>query len=338
MPLRSSTLISIAFLDSAARTAVSQPGTSSFPAISSSFRDVTFRYRTLVVALKLRITLLALAGAAFLCAQSASDLALEDPSVLRAKMALEKVRGMVDSGTLPRVRLEEAQTRLEDVTDEAIYTRAIYGKDLTPDQASEVVKATERRVARRKAEAAKQEQYLAQGIISQSEYKVALDDLDRVNKEYEWASAREKLVAEVANFAAAEVALMKQMEEGATQPSGGSMEHFVGKGVFTTADFSKVSKPTRCGSPTPCRLARMAKPPFTARWASIIVTALTSRSTPDSAEGQWLRHFLTVTGFLFLLSVALSLIRQPARTSIWDRPARVMCRREQLPPLSSGGN
>ncbi len=50
-------------------------------------------------------------------------------------MALEKVRSMVESGTLPRVRLEEAQTRLEDVTDEAIYTRAIYGKDLTPDQA-----------------------------------------------------------------------------------------------------------------------------------------------------------------------------------------------------------
>src|ERR1700722_2845970 len=104
---------------SAARTAVSQPGTASFPAISS-FRDVSSRYRTLVVALKLRITLLALAGAVCLCAQTATDLAMEDPSVLRAKMALEKVRSMVESGTLPRVRLEEAQTRLEDVTDEAI--------------------------------------------------------------------------------------------------------------------------------------------------------------------------------------------------------------------------
>ena len=107
---------------------------------------------------------------------------------------------------------EGAEARLEDVTDEAIYTRAIYGKDLTPEQASEVVKATQRRVDRRKKEALKQEQFLAQGIISQSEYKLALDDLERANKEFDWASAREKLVEEVAVYAAAELAMLKAME------------------------------------------------------------------------------------------------------------------------------
>ena len=106
----------------------------------------------------LRTILLALAGTVFLCAQTPGDLALEDPSVLRAKMTVEKVRGMVESGTLPRVRLEEAEARLEDMVDEAIYTRAIYGKDLTPEQAAEVVRATERRVDRRKKEAEKRSQ------------------------------------------------------------------------------------------------------------------------------------------------------------------------------------
>jgi hypothetical protein len=250
--------------------------------------------------LKLRITFLALAGAALLCAQTASDLALEDPSVLRAKLTVDRVRAMVESGTLPRVRLEEAQQRLDDVTDEAIYTRAIYGKDLTPDQASEVVKATERRVERRKKEAQKQEQFLAEGIISQSEYKVALDELERANKEYEWASAREKLVAEVAVFAAAEMAIMKQMEEGATVGVGGArIEHFVGKGAFTTADFSKVA--------TAFSLRFSHSLPISANGETAVHRSMgfdhSNRIdvalTPDSVEGQWLRSFLTANRIPF---------------------------------------
>jgi hypothetical protein len=288
--------------------------------------------------LKLRITLLALAGAVFLCAQSASDLALEDPSVLRAKMVLEKVRGMVESGTLPRVRLEEAQTRLEDVTDEAIYTRAIYGKDLTPDQASEVVKATERRVARRKAEAAKQEQYLAQGIISQSEYKVALDDLERANKEYEWASAREKLVAEVANFAAAEVALLKQMEEGATAAGGSRIEHFVGKGVFTTADFSKVS--------TAYSLRFSRSLPISANGETAVHRSMgfdhSNRIdvavTPDSVEGQWLRHFLTANRIPFFAFRGAVAHQATGAHIHMGPPSTRYVQAKSTSALSSGGN
>jgi hypothetical protein len=257
------------------------------------------RYRTLVEALKLRITLLAFASAVVLCAQTSSDLASEDPSVLRARMTVDKVRGMVESGTLPRIRLDEAEARLEDITDEAAYTRAIYGKDLTPDQASEVVRATQRRVDRRKKEALKQEQFLTQGIISQSEYKLALDDLDRATKEYEWASARENLVAEVAAYAAAEIALLKQMEDGAPAVGGARMEHYAGKGSFTIADFARVQTAFRA------RFSRAI--PISANGETAVHRSMgfdhSNRIdvpvTPDSAEGQWLRQFLTANRIPF---------------------------------------
>jgi hypothetical protein len=287
--------------------------------------------------LKLRITLLALAGALSLCAQTTGDLALEDPSVLRAKMTVEKVRAMVESGTLPRVRLEEAEARLEDVIDEAVYTRAIYGKDLTPDQAAEVVKATERRVERRKKEATKQEQYLAQGIISQSEYKVALNDLERVNKEYEWAAAREKLVAEVASFAAAEMALMKQMEEGA--PVGGSrMERFVGKGDFTTADFAHVS------TAFTVRFSRSL--PISANGQTAVHRAMgfdhSNRVdvavTPDSIEGQWLRHYLTANRIPFF-AFRGAIAHQATGAHIHLGPPSTRYVQAKIPStLSSAGN
>lgn len=250
----------------------------------------------------LRFTLLALAGTGFLCAQTAtpspSEVALEDPSVLRAKLNLEKIRMMVESGTLPRVRLDDAEEKLADAIDESIYTRAIYGKDLTSDQAAETVAATQRRVDRRRKKAVAQQQLLSQGIISQSEYKVALDDLERVNKEYEWASAREKLVAEVAAFAAAEVALMRQLEEGATAMAG-RIERFVGKGDFTSSDFAKVQH---------AFLVRFSHTlPISANGETAVHRSMgfdhrnriDVAVTPDSAEGQWLRHFLTANRMPF---------------------------------------
>jgi len=262
----------------------------------------------------MRLILLALAGTVWLCAQASSqtgsqtgslitpltsgDIAMEDPSVLRAKINLDKIRSMVDSGTLPRIRLEEAEEKLADTVDEALYTRAIYGKDLTPEQAAETVNAVQRRVDRRKKKALEQQQFLAQGIISQAEYKLALDDLDRVNKEYEWASAREKLVEEVANFASAEAALMKQMEEGAPL-GGGRIEQFTGKGEFTAADFNRVQL---------AYTARFSKGlPISANGETAVHRSMgfDHRNRidvavyPDSIEGQWLRRYLTANRIPF---------------------------------------
>jgi hypothetical protein len=247
----------------------------------------------------LRITLLALAGTVICCAQTPIDLAQEDPSVLRAKMTVEKVRGMVESGTLPRVRLEEAEAHLDDMVDEAIYTRAIYGKDLTPEQAAEVVRATGRRVDRRKKEAQKREQYLSQGIISQSEYKSALDDLERASKELEWAAAREKLVAEVANFAAAEIALLRQMESGSLVFGGPKIEHFVGKGSFTTSDFLKVSSAFGLRFSHPLPISANGETAVHRSMGFDHSNRIDVAVTPDSNEGQWLRTYLTRNRFPF---------------------------------------
>jgi hypothetical protein len=229
-------------------------------------------------------------------AVSPEDLAMEDPSVLRAKLTLEKIRAMVDSGTLPKNRLERAEADLADAQDEALITRALYGRDLTIDQAAATVQASERRVDRRRKSALAQQQLMAQGVISQSEMKNALDDLERVSKEHDWAVARERLVAEVANFAAAELALMRQMEEGAPL-NGGRIERYNGKGDFSPADFSKVQHA------------------FTARFAKSLPISASGETAvhrsmgfdhrnridvaiyPDSVEGQWLRHYLTANRF-----------------------------------------
>jgi hypothetical protein len=271
-------------------------------------------------------------------AQTGRDLALEDPSVLRAKLNVEKIRGMVESGTLPRVRLEKAEADLADTEDEAFITRALYGKDLTEEQAAATVKAAERRVERRKRNAMLQQEYLAQGIISQTELKYALDDLDRASKEHAWALARQQLVTEVAKFAAAEAAMMKLMEEGA-MPSGPSpsIERYVGKGDFSVSDFAKVQR---------AFLSRFAKAlPVSANGETAVHRALgfdhrnrvDVAVVPDGPEGVWLRHYLTanrIPYFAFRGAVA----RQATGAHIHMGPPSTRYVQARVGGTSTGGN
>jgi hypothetical protein len=288
--------------------------------------------------LKLRFLILALASYGVLCAQTGTDLALEDPSVLRAKLNVDRIRSLVESGTLPRVRLEKAEADLADAEDESFITRALYGKDLTEEQATATVKAAERRVERRKKNAMLQQEYLAQGIISQAELKYALDDLERVSKEHAWALARQQLVTEVAKFAAAEAAMMKQMEEGALLPGPSpTIEHYVGKGDFNISDFAKVQS---------AFLSRFAKAlPVSANGETAVHRSMgfdhrnrvDVAVAPESPEGVWLRHYLTanrIPYFAFRSAVA----HQATGAHIHMGPPSTRYVQARAGGISTGGN
>jgi hypothetical protein len=248
----------------------------------------------------LRILIGILTGAGILCAQIPTSVALEDPSVLRAKFNVDRVRALVESGALPRVKLEKAEADLKDIQDESYITRALYGKDLTTEQAAGVVEAAQRRLDRRKESAEAQQKLLASGIIAQSEMKSAMDEMDRSTKELEWAVARQKLVAEVAHMALAEEEFMRQLEAGAIVPGPGKLvERYDGKGTFTATDFGKVQT---------AFMMRFSKAlPVSAAGETAVHRSMgfdhSNRFdiavTPDSPEGVWLRRFLTVNRMPF---------------------------------------
>lgn len=57
--------------------------------------------------------------------QSSSNLILDDPGVLRARMEVDKYRILAENGTVPVSRLEKAKEDLLDKQDEALITRAL---------------------------------------------------------------------------------------------------------------------------------------------------------------------------------------------------------------------
>ena len=231
---------------------------------------------------------------------SIADLALEDPSVLRAKLNVERIRALVDSGTLPRARLEKAEMGLLDAQDEAILTRAIYGRDLTREQAEETVNAAQRRLDRRQKAADEQKKLVDAGVISTSEMVASLEDVDRASKDLDWAKARSELVRQIENMASAEAALMRQLETLPPAESGKLVERYDGKGIFDTTDLTRIEA---------AFMAHFAKPlPISANGQTAVHRALgfnhTGRVdvalTPSQPEGAWLRHYLIANRIPFI--------------------------------------
>jgi hypothetical protein len=206
---------------------------------------------------------------------------------------------MVENGTLPRVRLERAQEELLDAEDEAVITRALYGKDITQQQASETVTAAQRRMDRRKKTADEMQKMVSTGIISVTEATTASDDLERAKKDYEWAVDRAKLVQQVETMAAAEADLMRRLETASPLESRKLAEYYPGKGSFTPLDLQKVQL---------AYIARFQKPlPISANGESAVHRSMgfdhrgrvDVALRPDQPEGIWLRHYLTVNHIPF---------------------------------------
>ncbi|MDQ6676233.1 MAG: hypothetical protein M3Z09_02945 [Acidobacteriota bacterium] len=230
---------------------------------------------------------------------SSADLILEDPSVLRARLEVDKIRMMVENGTLPRIKLEKAEQDLLDKRDEALITRALYGKDITSEQAAETVAAAQRRLDRRKKVAEEERKLLSGGVIAKQEMVTTQSDVDRAQKDLEWAVARGKLVKEVENMASAEAALMMRLDSMSPVESRKLVEHYDGKGSFTAMDRYRVEMAFR---------VRFAHPiPISADGGSAVHRSMgfdhrgrvDVAVNPDAPEGVWLRHFLTVNRIPF---------------------------------------
>ncbi len=217
------------------------------------------------------------------------------------------MRILVENGTVARSRLEKAELDLLDKQDEALITRALYGRDITSAQAAETVSAAQRRLDRRKKALGEQEKQLAAGLISQQELIATREDVDRAQKDVDWAIARGKLVKQVEFMAAAEADMMTRLMRMSPIEARKFVERYDGKGTFTTQDRAKVEASFYV------RFAH--KLPVSADGESA-----THRSmgfdhrgrvdvpvSPDSPEGVWLRHYLTanrIPFFAFRMAIA----------------------------------
>ena len=208
----------------------------------------------------------------------------EDADVLRARLAIQRIRALVEAGALPRVQLEQAEDALGDAQDMAVLRRTMYSKDLTEDESGEMVAAAQRRLDRRQKQLDRTRGLIESGIAAQNDLKPLADQVDFARQEYDLALTRAKLCRELSEMARAEQNRPAQPEPSAVR--------FDGAGVFTPRQFEQVSAAFE---------HRFAKAlPVSAMGETAVHRALgldhrgrvDVALNPDQPEGVWLRQYL----------------------------------------------
>jgi hypothetical protein len=257
-----------------------------------------------------------------LCAAAVTSQAAQvtvDPNdsvIVRAQANLENVERLVISGVLPRLRLDQAKENLEDARDIAVLHQTLYGKELTIDQADEMISAAQHRVERKQHSLVEMQKLLNQGIISKAEMSGYTEDADRANHELDWAKSRAKLIIELHAMVQAEeeaeklAALAESLRQSGQQPLGSghpTVERFDGNGLFSAGTLAKVQ--------TAYQKRFGAALPISANGETAVHRAMGFDHrgrvdvgvSPDQPEGVWLRRYLTdnqIPFFAFRTAVA----------------------------------
>lgn len=166
--------------------------------------------------------------------------ALSRTMVEGAQQQLARIKALVDEGALPKSQLEEAEAKVADAQDNATLSETLYGQprvqDLTRAQAAAMLDAAQRRLERQEKIVDDRRGLLDSGIISQSEFRSYLDELESRRSVLELARNRAKLLEDLQRMAEAE-----QRFERAAQASKGAFIRYDGNGQFSLDDLPAIS-------------------------------------------------------------------------------------------------
>jgi hypothetical protein len=216
--------------------------------------------------------------------------ASEDADVLRARLAIQRLRALVEAGALPRVQLEQAEDALGDAQDLAVLRHTMYGQDITEEQANEMVAAAKRRLDRRQKQLDRVHGLIDSGIAAKNDLDPLVAQVGYARTEYDLAVSRAQLNHELVETARAE-----QMRQPAGPGAAGSLQpaiRYDGAGTFTPVQFEQVS--------AAFELRFSKRLPVSAMGETAVHRAMgfdhrgrvDVALNPDQPEGVWLRQYL----------------------------------------------
>jgi hypothetical protein len=223
----------------------------------------------------------------FVCAVCLCAWSQDSPEVIRARADVERLRALVAAGAAPRNDLERAEAKIADAEDEAFLRRTLYGTELTPEQADNMIAAASRRLERRQATLEAAEKLVQAQVAAATSLDAPAADVEMAKKEYALAESRAQVTREIA-------AMVRAEEDVEAQPELRALtERFDGDGVFSTSQFGKIES---------AFLGKFGKPlPVSAMGETAVHRALGFDHRgrvdvalfPDAPEGVWLRDYLT---------------------------------------------
>lgn len=211
----------------------------------------------------------------------------------RAQNEVARIKALVDEGTLPKIRLIEAQAHLADVEDEATLSETLYGEtklqNMTPAQTQAMLDAAQRRVDRQSVIVAEHQKLLDTGIMSRAEFNAYQDELDARRHVLELVQNRVKLLDELKEMAETE----QRLERAAQTPAlKDVMIRYDGNGLFTLNDLPAISRQFQMRFHRALPVSAMGQTPVHQAMGLDHRNRVDVALNPDTAEGIWLRQLL----------------------------------------------
>jgi hypothetical protein len=210
-------------------------------------KEFSYPYGTLKFPMRQLLTLLLSSGALILLlgtpARPAEVSAVEtaaDKQIQLAQLELARVKELVELGALPRVRIQDAEAKLEDAKDEVILAHDMYG-DLPDKSASEAISAeliaaAQRRVDRQQARMDEAQKMVDAGVAAKSYLEPYEAELTARRTSLDLAHLRAQLITELAAKARmAAPALVPAPPPDDTELLALGEEHYEGDGAFDEA-------------------------------------------------------------------------------------------------------
>jgi cellobiose-specific phosphotransferase system component IIA len=174
-------------------------------------------------------------------AADASVNSAADKGIELAQQELARVTDLVAVGALPRVRIEEAQAKLEDANDEVILAHDLYGdlpeKGATEQASAEMIAAAQRRLDRQQARLDDAHKMVNAGVSALSYLTPFEAELSSRQTALDLAHLRARLMADRAAMAQAPAAppVFIQAPPDDADLAFQGMEHYEGDGAFNEA-------------------------------------------------------------------------------------------------------
>jgi hypothetical protein len=217
-----------------------------------------------------------------------------DPGVIRARKDLDRVKLLIAQGALPAMRLRRAQEEVKNAEDQSILQSHSYVKDLTVEQADQMLYVAQRLVMRRQRSMIEMQELVQSGVISRSEAEASGADFNRAQTELHLAETRVNLILQMTETLRLQKSIASLENEAESHPewAGQVYTKYDGNGIFTATDFQKVSAAFS---------AKFYKPlPVSADGETATHRALgfdhrgrvDVALSPDMPEGAWLLRYL----------------------------------------------
>jgi hypothetical protein len=250
------------------------------------------------------LTLLLSCGVVFLAARAPARAAetldtLADKQVQLAQLDLTRIKELVELGALPRVRVLEAEAKLEDAKDEAILAHNMYAN--LPDQGAmeqtseEMVAAAQRRVDRQRVRMDEAQKMVDAGVAAKTYIAPFEAELSSRQTALDLAHLRAHLMADLAAAKPQPPipALVAPTPLDDSELSWQGMEHYEGDGAFDEArdlpplEFAfstKFDRPLPISAEGETEVHRALGFDHRGRVDVAVV--------PNAPEGVWLRQYL----------------------------------------------